>query len=77
MYTQDDAVRHAVDRAAREGGCFTVYKEGEATYYVRAAEATRPSSKDWAVTTLCIAQRWDSETIQVRYAGARSDWVKV
>lgn len=24
----------------------------------------------------CIAQRWDAETVQLRYDGARSEWVR-
>jgi hypothetical protein len=25
----------------------------------------------------CIAQRWDAETVQLRFDGARSEWVRI
>ncbi len=71
VFTQDDAVRAAVHRAKREGGVFAVYHDS-AAYYVRAAEAAKPK----ATTLVCMAERWDVNTIQVRYAGARSEWVR-
>ncbi len=72
-YTEDDAVRHAVDRAARGAGAsFTVYVDGEKVFYVRASEAAPP-----AATVVCIAQSWDSDTVQVRFPGGRSEYVKV
>ena len=66
----EDAVRNAVDRAGRNpGDCFSVYFDGEAVY-VRASEAAEPKK----AKLVCIAQRWDAKTVQLRFAGARSEW---
>ena len=28
-------------------------------------------------TVVCIAQKWDENTVQLRFAGARSEWVRI
>lgn len=72
-YTEDDAVRSAAERAHRDqGDSFTVYKDEAGTLYVRASRAAPPQG----AKVVCIAQHWDATTVQVRYAGARSEWVK-
>ena len=68
----NDAVRNAVDRARRNpGDCFSVYYDGEAVF-VRASEAVKPRD----AKLICIAQRWDADTVQLRFDGARSEWVR-
>ena len=68
----DDSVRTAVRRARQNpGDCFSVYWDGTAIY-VRAVEAARPP----AAKLVCIAQVWDADTVQLRFAGARSEFVK-
>jgi hypothetical protein len=66
-----DALRRAIGRAA--GGKETaVYWDGTAVY-VRDAYAPKPAD----AATVCIAQRWDDKTVQLRFSGARSEWVKI
>ena len=65
------AVAHAVARAGKEPGrCFSVYFDGEAVI-VRGPQlcAAPPNAK-----LVCIAQRWDDKTVQLRFDGARSEW---
>ena len=67
-----DSLRTAVRRAgSNPGDCFVVYWDGTAIY-VRAAEAARPP----ASKLVCIAQVWDVDTVQLRFADARSEFVK-
>jgi hypothetical protein len=65
--------RHrATERARAEGGCFSIYFDG-AAIFVRASEAAAPPNSK----LVCIAQRWDDKTVQLRFSGARSEWVNV
>ncbi len=67
----DDAIRKAADRAYRSpGDCFSVWYDGQAVY-VRASEAMRPPNS----ILVCIAQQWDDKTVQLRFTGARSEWI--
>jgi hypothetical protein len=66
----NDAVRHAAYRARHEGGCFSVWFDGEAMY-VRASEAAGPKNGE----LICIAQTWDDKQVQLHFTGARSEWV--
>lgn len=67
------AVAKAVRRARENpGACFSVYYDVEAIY-VRASEAAPPPNSK----LVCIAQRWDAKTVQLRFDGARSEWVPV
>jgi hypothetical protein len=72
-------VRYAAERAMRDkGACFSVYWDGEAIY-VRASEAIKPENSK----LVCIAQYWGEQetahgkthTVQLRFDGARSEWV--
>ena len=67
----EKAVAHAVKRAGTEPGrCFSVYYDGEAVI-VRGPEPApaMPNAK-----LVCIAQKWDEKTVQLRFDGARSEW---
>ena len=69
----DDALKTAARRAAQNpGDCFSVYFDGEAVF-VRASEAVRPPNSK----LICIAQLWNHYTVQLRYDGARSEWLAV
>jgi len=68
----NDAVRHAAERAYREDRCIWVYRLGE-TFYVRATAEGKPEYSE----NVCIAQRWDDKTVQLRFNGAHSEWVKI
>lgn len=65
----------AVDTAARrafaeQGECYSVYFDGT-NIDVRNSAAAKP--KD--AKLVCIAQKWDANTVQLRFSGARSEWV--
>jgi hypothetical protein len=68
----DSGVKRAADRAAKEGRCFSVYYDGTAIF-VRASEAAPPPNSK----LICIAQKWDSKQVQLRFDGAKSEWVNV
>lgn len=70
----DDSLRRAAERAFADNGEheYAVYYDGTAVF-VRAVEAAPPSN----ATRICIAQRWDKNTVQLRFAGARSEWVRM
>jgi hypothetical protein len=69
----NDSLRTATRRAAESpGACFTVYFDG-AAIYVRTSEAAAPPH----AMRVCIVQRWDDKTVQLRFTGARSEWVKL
>ena len=68
----DAAIAHAVSRAARESGGFSVYTDATKAYVRPSAEPSPAGA-----TLLCIAQIWDASTVQVRYAGARSEFVRI
>lgn len=67
------AVARAVERAraAATGASFTIYYDGAAVY-VRASEAAPPTR----AKRVCVVQRWDSDTVQLRFDGARSEFVR-
>jgi hypothetical protein len=79
--TEQAAVHYAAVRANRERGLsFCVWKK-EDTYFVRG-----PNDGDAHIdaTLICIAQHWSDSptgsvtnysTVQLRYPGARSEWV--
>ena len=66
----DDAIQQAV-RLAAHGTEAAVYAE-DGKLFVCAVTA-RPAT----ASTLCIAQKWDERTVQLRFAGAMSEWVKI
>jgi len=69
----ESGVANAVRRARENpGDCFSVYWDG-AAIFVRASEAAAPP----ASKLVCIAQRWDDKTVQLRFDGARSEWVNL
>lgn len=70
----DNATRSAAYRAYREKGeSFAVYVNVEMeTVIMQDAKAAKPKG----FTCDCIAQYWSESTVQVRYDGARSEWVK-
>jgi len=79
--TEHDAFGHraynsglarAVERAAQEDACMSLYYDG-AAIFVRDSKAAAPPQS----ILVCIAQRWDEATVQLRFSGARSEWVKV
>jgi hypothetical protein len=69
----DDATRWAVRRASDfPGKAFRVFSVGR-VYGVLGPDATMPEGAKLE----CIAQRWDDKTVQLRYRGARSEWVRI
>jgi len=66
----DDAMQQAV-RLAASGIVVAVYVDGD-KMVVCPADA-RPE----LVKVLCIAERWDEFSVQLRFAGAMSEWVPV
>jgi len=84
MSLERAAIRQATERANRERGkSFTVsvgYRDNALTYYVTGPENPPIQGTE----TICIAQFWSEQvtpggsiiaTVQVRYAGGRSEWV--
>lgn len=66
-----DALRTACRRAFEDmGECFSVYWDGAAVY-VRGSYAVPPPD----ALQVCIAQWWQGRTVQLRFKGARSEWV--
>jgi hypothetical protein len=65
----DDALRQAV-RLAAAG-------DQAAVYWNNTGLIVRPCADDKPVNAIvvCIAQRWNAQTVQLRFAGARSEWV--
>jgi hypothetical protein len=68
----DDALRQAAKLAGLAGGIsYAVHWDGKALY-VRAPGQSPPNSH-----VVCIAQKWDVSTVQLRFSGARSEWVRI
>ena len=67
----DDGLRNAARHAA-EGTETAVYWDGMAIF-VRSVYAPKVAG----ATVVCIAQKWDENTVQLRFAGARSEWVRI
>ena len=68
----NDSAATAVRRAATDKGeCFSVYFDGEAIFVRHSSALPPPNAK-----LVCIAQSWDADTVQLRFDGARSEWVK-
>jgi hypothetical protein len=68
----DDGLRNAARMAGADpaGKSYTVYWDGFAIF-VRPPGAEAPAN----ARVVCIAQKWDSRTVQLRFDGARSEWV--
>lgn len=67
----NDALWQATARAAT-GAETAVYWDGVGIF-VRDAHSPRPENAE----VICIAQKWDDKTVQLRFAGAHSEWVKI
>ena len=67
----NDSLLQAVNMAAA-GTESTVYWDGKAVY-VRSAYAPKVAH----AVIVCVAQLWDDKTVQLRFAGARSEWVAI
>jgi hypothetical protein len=70
----NDAMRTAVRKVAEHVDYdhnYVVYFDGKAAFVREAGSEAPPNSE-----VICIAQRWNGDTIQLRFAGARSEWVK-
>lgn len=67
----NDALRRAITRAAC-GVEQAVYFDGTAIF-VRDAKDTKPEG----AVVVCIAQRWDDRTVQLRFHGAHSEFINV
>lgn len=83
MTTYEDAVRQAARRAYKENQCFTIYRIGD-KFFVRNSKEELPPTPDVSqgkiinlVKTICVAQRWDDQTVQLRFDGAYSEWIKL
>jgi hypothetical protein len=50
--------------------CFAVYFDG-AAMYVRDSKAAPPKNAE----TVCLAQFFSGNTVQLRFNGARSEWI--
>jgi hypothetical protein len=68
----DTAIREAAVRAASSPQNYAVYWDG-AAFYVRNCNAAPTPG----MVVIAIAQRWDAKTVQLRFSGARSEWVKI
>jgi len=66
-----DGLQQAI-RMAAEGTETEVCWDGTAIY-VRSVYAPMVAG----ATVVCIAQKWDEHTVQLRFAGARSEWVRI
>lgn len=66
----NDALRNAAERAAK-GWETVVWWDGMALF-VRNVDAKKPPN----AVSVCFAQKWDDNTVQLRFSGARSEWVK-
>lgn len=67
----NDSLQAAIKMAA-EGTEASIYYDGTAIF-VRSAYAPKVANAD----IVCVAQLWDDKTVQLRFAGARSEWVKI
>lgn len=73
-YTVDDAVRAAVERAARDPeGSFAVCTAPDGGVWMLDARAVRPEGS----RTYAVVQRWDDTTVQIRRQHGESEWVKL
>jgi hypothetical protein len=74
----DDAVAHAVQRAARHdiadyrNGCYVVWQRGQEMFVQPSGQPAPEGAK-----MVCMAQRWDAERVQLRFDGAYSEWRNV
>lgn len=68
----DDAIRYAVHRAARDKDSIKVCWLDD-TFFVLDQGATMPDG----AKVICIAQRWDDKTVQLRFDGAHSEFIGV
>lgn len=68
----DDAIRYAVHRAKQGKDSIKVCRLGD-TFFVLDSGATMPND----AKVICIAQRWDDKTIQLRFDGAHSEFINV
>jgi hypothetical protein len=67
------SVRRAAERAYNEPGeCYSIYYDGTDIIVQNSAAAKPQDAK-----LVCIAQKWDDKTVQLRFTGARSEWVNV
>lgn len=57
---------------ADPGSCHCVYWDG-ATIYLRISTAIPPLN----AKVVCIAQHWSERIVQLRFDGAKSEWVTV
>ncbi len=67
----NDSLARAIARAAKENAAMSVYYDGAAVF-VRDSKAAVPQG----ATLVCIAERWDSSTVQVRFGNPRSEFYK-
>lgn len=65
----EGGVANAVERAFTHNHCWSVYYDGQ-RIYVRDSQDVPPEH----AKLVCIAQRWDDKTVQLRFDGARSEW---
>lgn len=70
----NDGLRAAARLAAVDpaGRSFSVFWDGKAVT-VRGPDGIAPPNG----VVICIAQRWDANAVQLRFAGARSEWVRI
>jgi len=66
----NDALQYAALVASMGEPC-TVYWDGE-SIFVRRPDDYVPADSQ----VICVAQKWDDRTVQLRFSGARSEWVK-
>jgi hypothetical protein len=70
----NDGLKQAAKLAGLDstGKSYTVYWDGKAVYVQAPGTEAPPNSH-----VVCIAQKWDMSTVQLRFAGARSEWVRI
>jgi hypothetical protein len=68
---RDAALQYAAQRARRTNSTVWVYVHSS-EYFVRTHDEGAPPG----AAVFAIASPWDATTIQLRFGGARSEWVK-
>lgn len=66
------SLQSAIRRArVQKPDTVAIYFDGE-NVFVRMAKAAPPAN----ARVVCMAQQWDDDTVQLRFEGARSEWIK-
>ena len=67
-----DAIQNSARQAHASNECFSIFWDGFSIYVRNSHAIPPPNSK-----VICIAQRWDNNTVQLRFAGVRAEWARL